>query len=104
MSAWARTEAACARFHPATDRLHVSELGLADPIVPHDPETIEVRDHLADELDLLARDLRQVHPEPAHVAVRPRQRLDESARDRIGLEVQPENRNRRRHTHRLADP
>src|SRR5262245_55555595 len=70
------------------------ELGIRDFRVPHDRESLQAGDRLAQELDLLRTQLGYVEEETGDISAGPRQRLDPARSDGIGLQIYPDDRHR----------
>jgi tetratricopeptide (TPR) repeat protein len=75
-------------------RLRQGQLRHANSVIPDHANAPERRNDLAEKLKLLAGQFGQIHPDPAHIRARPRQALDEPARDGVGFEINPDDGNR----------
>ena len=80
------------------------ELGSADPVVPDDSHPLKPGRDFLEKLELLAGELRLVEPDPTDVLPRPSEARHEPARHRVRLEVNPDDRDRRRGLHGGTDP
>jgi hypothetical protein len=70
-----------------------SELGLIQMLVKKQANVGDLGQQFPDDLNPLAGDFRGVEEHPSHIVTRPVQALHRAGRDRIGFEVERDNRN-----------